>query len=153
LGSATPIRTVAMMAEVAPCSRGAARRRIGVVPTDLEDITARVMRYGERLDAGYLDGVAALFAHATWRSPARGEPLRSAEQVRRAYDGVLPLRRHPATPRRHQPAVEVELPDRARALLLHRLPGGRTSRSRPSSAAATTTPSSARAPPGASPTG
>ena len=87
-----------------------------MVPTDLEDITALVMRYAERLDAGDLDGVAALFAHATWRSPARAEPLRGAEQVRRAYDGVLlydgiPATRHVVT----NLVVELEPPDRARA--------------------------------------
>jgi 3-phenylpropionate/cinnamic acid dioxygenase small subunit len=87
-----------------------------VVPTDVEDITALVMRYAERLDAGDLDGVAALFAHATWRSPARAEPLRGAEQVRGAYDGVLlydgiPATRHVVT----NLVVEVEPPERARA--------------------------------------
>ena len=69
-----------------------------MVPTDVEDITALVMRYAERLDAGDLDGVAALFAHATWRSPARTEPLRGgARCVRRAYDGVLLYDGVPAT--------------------------------------------------------
>ena len=74
------------------------------------------MSYAERLDAGDLDGVAALFAHATWRSPARTEALRGAEQVRHAYDGVLlydgiPATRHVVT----NLVVEIEPPDRARA--------------------------------------
>jgi len=74
------------------------------------------MSYAERLDAGDLDGVAALFAHATWRSPARTEPLRGAEQVRHAYHGVLLYDGIPAT--RHvitNLVVEIEPPDRARA--------------------------------------
>ena len=52
-------------------------------------ITALIHAYAERLDGGDLDGVAALFADATWRSPARAEPLRGAAAVRRAYDGVI----------------------------------------------------------------
>lgn len=86
------------------------------MPTDVEAITALVMAYAERLDAGDLDGVAALFAHATWRSPARAEPLRGAAAVRGAYDGVLlydgiPSTRHVVT----NLVVEIESPDRARA--------------------------------------
>jgi 3-phenylpropionate/cinnamic acid dioxygenase small subunit len=86
------------------------------VPTDVDAITALVMSYAERLDAGDLDGVAALFTHATWRSPARTEPLRGAEQVRHAYDVVLLYDGIPAT--RHvitNLVVEIEAPDRARA--------------------------------------
>ena len=72
------------------------------VPSDVDAITSLIMIYAERLDAGDLDGVAALFAHATWRSPARADPLRGAEAVRRAYDGVLlydgiPCTRHVVT--------------------------------------------------------
>jgi hypothetical protein len=86
------------------------------VPTDVDAITALVMSYAERLDAGDLDGVAALFAHATWRSPARTVPLRGAEQVRHAYDGVvlydgIPATRHVVT----NLVVEIEPPDRAGA--------------------------------------
>jgi len=84
------------------------------VPTDVDAITALVMTYAERLDAGDLDGVAALFAHATWRSPTRTEPLRGAEQVRHAYEGVLLYDGIPAT--RHvitNLVVEIEPPDRA----------------------------------------
>ena len=86
------------------------------MPTDVDAIAALVMSYAERLDAGDLDGVAALFAHATWRSPLRTEPLRGAEQVRRAYDGVLlydgiPATRHVVT----NLVVELEPPAGARA--------------------------------------
>jgi 3-phenylpropionate/cinnamic acid dioxygenase small subunit len=86
------------------------------VPSDVEAITALVMSYAERIDAGDLDGVAALFSHATWRSSVRTEALRGAEEVRRAYDGVLlydgvPATRHVVT----NLVVELEPPDRARA--------------------------------------
>ncbi len=56
---------------------------------DAGAITALIHTYAERLDAGDLDGVAALFEHATWGSPGRGERLRGAAQVRRGYDGVI----------------------------------------------------------------
>jgi ketosteroid isomerase-like protein len=58
------------------------------VPSDEQAITALIHAYAERLDEGDLDGVAALFAEATWRTPARAEPLRGAAAVRRAYAGV-----------------------------------------------------------------
>ncbi|HLK11560.1 MAG TPA: nuclear transport factor 2 family protein [Candidatus Binatia bacterium] len=86
------------------------------MPSDLEAITALIHAYAERLDAGDLDGVAALFARATWRSPARAEPLHGAAAVRRAYDRVIlydgvPCTRHLLT----NVVVEVEPPDRAAA--------------------------------------
>lgn len=56
---------------------------------DAAQITTLIHTYAERIDAGDLDGVAALFADATWRSPGRAEPLRGAAEVRRAYDGVI----------------------------------------------------------------
>ncbi len=56
---------------------------------DAAAITALIHAYAERIDGGDLDGVAALFEHATWGSPGRGEPLRGAAQVRRGYDGVI----------------------------------------------------------------
>lgn len=59
------------------------------MPSAGDAITALVMAYAERLDAGDLDGVAALFAHATWRSSAGGEPRRGTAAVRRVYDGVI----------------------------------------------------------------
>jgi 3-phenylpropionate/cinnamic acid dioxygenase small subunit len=52
-------------------------------------IRALLHSYAELLDAGDLDGVAALFEHATWRTGARAEVLRGAEQVRAAYRGVI----------------------------------------------------------------
>jgi uncharacterized protein (TIGR02246 family) len=60
------------------------------VPTDdAEAIRALIHEYAERIDTGDLDGLAALFTDATWSSPGRGTPLRGAEQVRHAYDGVI----------------------------------------------------------------
>lgn len=56
---------------------------------DVDAITALIHEYAERLDAGDLDGVAALFEHATWGSRGRGEPLRGTAEVRRGYDGVI----------------------------------------------------------------
>jgi 3-phenylpropionate/cinnamic acid dioxygenase small subunit len=57
--------------------------------TDAAAITALVHRYAELLDQGDLDGTAALFAHATWRSVGRAQPLEGAEAVRRGYDNVI----------------------------------------------------------------
>ena len=56
---------------------------------DVTAITALIHAYAERIDSGDLDGVAALFEHATWGSPGRGEPLRGTTQVRRGYNGVI----------------------------------------------------------------
>jgi len=93
-------------------TRGVAHDR--PVPSDVEAITALIVAYAEGLDAGDLEGVAALFAHATWRSPARAEPLRGAAAVRRAYDVVLlydgiPCTRHVVT----NVVVELQSAERA----------------------------------------
>lgn len=55
----------------------------------MRQIAALVYRYAELLDQGDLDGVAALFEHATWGSGTRPERMRGIEQVRRMYDGVI----------------------------------------------------------------
>jgi uncharacterized protein (TIGR02246 family) len=60
-----------------------------VLTDDVEAIRALIHRYAELIDLGDLDAVAALFTHGTWSSPGRGTPLRGAEQVRHAYDGVI----------------------------------------------------------------
>lgn len=62
---------------------------------DAEAIRALVAEYGARLDAGELDGVAALFARATWRS--RGRVLEGETAVRRVYDDVILYDGVPAT--------------------------------------------------------
>ena len=46
-------------------------------------------RYAELIDAGDLDGLAALFEHATWGAGTRTERLQGTEQVRRGYGGVI----------------------------------------------------------------
>ena len=51
-------------------------------------VAGLVHAYAERLDGGDLDGVADLFARATWRS-AGGTRLEGSAQVRRAYDPVV----------------------------------------------------------------
>lgn len=51
-------------------------------------VAALVHAYAERLDAGDLDGVAELFAGATWRSD-RGTERRGTADVRLAYDPVI----------------------------------------------------------------
>jgi 3-phenylpropionate/cinnamic acid dioxygenase small subunit len=51
-------------------------------------VAALVHAYAERLDAGDLDGVAELFAVATWRSD-RGTERRGTADIRRAYDLVI----------------------------------------------------------------
>ena len=58
--------------------------------TDRDEITALVYRYAELLDGGDIDGVVALFADATWRSAATGTVLRSPEEIRAVYEGIMP---------------------------------------------------------------
>lgn len=69
---------------------------------DRHAIEALLFTYAERLDAGDLAGVAALFAHATYRSAGGGE-YRGSDAVRnvltrlvRLYDGT-PRTKHVTT--------------------------------------------------------
>lgn len=55
-------------------------------PDPVAEIEALLYEYAFRLDAGDLDGVAGLFAAATWRSGRRA--LRGRDEVRTAYDPV-----------------------------------------------------------------
>jgi 3-phenylpropionate/cinnamic acid dioxygenase small subunit len=64
---------------------------------DGEQIRALIHAYAERLDGGDLDGLAELFADATWRSQGRSEVARGAEQVRRRYDDVIMYDGRPGT--------------------------------------------------------
>lgn len=57
-------------------------------PGDRDAITALLHEYARRLDAGDLDGVATLFAHATVWSSRNPTPRRGTAAVRRMYDGV-----------------------------------------------------------------
>ena len=54
---------------------------------DAEAIRALIAAYGARIDGGDLDGVAALFAHAMWRSG--GRVLTGASEIRAVYDDVI----------------------------------------------------------------
>jgi 3-phenylpropionate/cinnamic acid dioxygenase small subunit len=53
------------------------------------EITALVHEYAFRLDAGDLDGVAALFAHAELRSTRHERVLRGTAEARTLYDPVV----------------------------------------------------------------
>jgi 3-phenylpropionate/cinnamic acid dioxygenase small subunit len=54
--------------------------------------------YAERLDAGDLDGVAALFEHATFRSAGNAMVLSGSAEVRAAFAGSVQFHgRTPAT--------------------------------------------------------
>jgi hypothetical protein len=65
-------------------------------PTDPpEIIRALVASYGERLDAGDLDGIAALFGNAVWRSGTRS--LAGLVAIRAVYDDVILYDGVPAT--------------------------------------------------------
>lgn len=55
---------------------------------DVRDITSLVHRYARLLDAGDLDGVAALFEHAQWRSDDTNQVVRGTAAARAIYDNV-----------------------------------------------------------------
>lgn len=57
--------------------------------SDRAEITALVHEYARRLDAGDLEGVAALFEQATWRSESTGEVRRGRKEVHAVYERVL----------------------------------------------------------------
>jgi ketosteroid isomerase-like protein len=86
-----------------------------VPSADEIEIRALLHEYAARLDDGDLDGVAALFAAATFRSPA-GTHLQGTAAVRRMYDGMLlydgvPLTRHLIS----GAVIDVDGPDAARS--------------------------------------
>jgi 3-phenylpropionate/cinnamic acid dioxygenase small subunit len=56
---------------------------------DVDDIRALIVAYAERLDDGDLDGVAALFEHAAFRSTRSGNARVGRDAVRRMYDPVI----------------------------------------------------------------
>ena len=64
---------------------------------DVEAVRALVVAYAERLDAGDLDGVAALFEDAVLRPARSGGALVGAAAARRLYDPVI--RYEDGTPR------------------------------------------------------
>jgi 3-phenylpropionate/cinnamic acid dioxygenase small subunit len=57
---------------------------------DRDEITALVHRYAELLDSGDVEGVLDLFSRATWRSAATGTVLRSRDEMRAVYSGLVP---------------------------------------------------------------
>jgi 3-phenylpropionate/cinnamic acid dioxygenase small subunit len=56
---------------------------------DVQAITTLVYSYADLIDSGDLDGLAALFEHATWGAGTRSERLHGTEEVRRGYGGVI----------------------------------------------------------------
>ena len=56
---------------------------------DVEAVRALVHEYAFRLDAGDLDGAAALFAHAELRSTRHDRVRRGAVEARTLFDDVL----------------------------------------------------------------
>ena len=79
---------------------------------DVDQIAALVHRYGALLDAGDIDGVVAMFSHATWRSAATGTVLRTSDEIRAVYENIV---LHDGAPRtRHlMTNVVVEIDDDA----------------------------------------
>ena len=72
-----------------PGTGPSATRHDDAVPSDADAVRALVIAYAERLDAGDLDGVAALFEHAVVRPARSGTELAGREAVRRMYDPVI----------------------------------------------------------------
>ncbi|HEY4752065.1 MAG TPA: nuclear transport factor 2 family protein, partial [Candidatus Limnocylindrales bacterium] len=56
---------------------------------DVEAITALIHEYAFLLDAGRLDDVAELFAHAELRSTRHDRVLRGAREARTLFDPVI----------------------------------------------------------------
>ena len=56
---------------------------------DIEAIRALIHEYAFRIDAGDLDGVAALFEHAELGSSVRPERMKGTAEARRNYNGVI----------------------------------------------------------------
>ena len=56
---------------------------------DVDAITALIHEYAFRLDAGDLDGVAALFANAELRSTRHDRVLRGTVEARTLYEPVI----------------------------------------------------------------
>jgi hypothetical protein len=56
---------------------------------DHEQITALIHEYAFRLDAGDLDGVAALFEHAELGSTRHDRRLKGTAQARTNFDGII----------------------------------------------------------------
>ena len=72
-----------------------------------EAVRALVVAYAERLDAGDLDGVAALFEHAVVRTARTGTDLVGRDAVRAMYDPVI--RYDDGTPRTQHVLANLEV--------------------------------------------
>jgi hypothetical protein len=59
------------------------------VSTPIDEIAALLHEYAYRLDAGDLDGVAALFEHAELGSTRHDRRYRGAQEARTIYDNVI----------------------------------------------------------------
>jgi 3-phenylpropionate/cinnamic acid dioxygenase small subunit len=59
--------------------------------TDVDTITALIYLYAERLDAGDFEGVARLFAGATFRSDRRAETRRGRDEVLTLFRNTVAL--------------------------------------------------------------
>lgn len=57
--------------------------------SDETDIIALVHSYAYLLDAGDIDGVVALFAHATWHSDMNDVVRRGSTEVRPVYEQLM----------------------------------------------------------------
>jgi uncharacterized protein (TIGR02246 family) len=97
-------------------TRGAAPRRahdaagramISDVTSAAEAVRALVVAYAERLDAGDLDGVAALFEHAVVRAARTGTELGGRDAVRGMYDPVI--RYDDGTPRTQHVLANIDV--------------------------------------------
>jgi uncharacterized protein (TIGR02246 family) len=69
------------------CRRGS--RHDSEMTSSAEAVRALVVAYAERLDAGDLDGVAALFEHAVVRTARTGTERVGRDAVRGMYDPVI----------------------------------------------------------------
>jgi 3-phenylpropionate/cinnamic acid dioxygenase small subunit len=61
------------------------------VTSDSQAIAALIYSYAELLDAGDLEGVAGLFAHATFRSDRRPDVRRGSDEVREVLGSTVAL--------------------------------------------------------------
>ena len=135
------------------------REEQGPMSDAAREIENLVYTYAERLDAGDLDGVAALFAHGRICGVEDGPPetvftgaagvRQMYEMATRLYDDGTPKTKHLTTNVRSDVDEAAGTATRQRLLLRH--PGDcRTCRCRSSSPAITETPSTASTAPGGS---
>ncbi len=57
--------------------------------SDVAEITALIHSYGRLLDSGDIEGVVALFEHATWRGDPNGPVLSGSAEIRPVYEQLL----------------------------------------------------------------